>query len=135
MTEMAGVNNIIASNAKQRLSQSDPSPRDNNSMIIAGGCSGFEPNTKSSTQDSIGTVTAALQMQRGGINLSNNNDISTSSFSDHPTVNILSGAQPTDQCLPVTTQHDPLITTNSFNSSSTVGGVILGDTRGARLAI
>ena len=33
------------------------------------------------------------------------------------------------------TQHDPLITTTSFNSLNTVGGVILGDTRGARLAI
>ena len=35
----------------------------------------------------------------------------------------------------MTTQHDPLITTNSFNSSSTLGGVILGDIRGVRLAI
>ena len=60
MTEMAGVNNIIASNAKQRLSQSDPSPRDNNSMIIAGRCSGFEPNTDLINHPSIGTVTAAL---------------------------------------------------------------------------
>ena len=50
-------------------------------------------------------------------------------------VNLLLGAQSTNQCLPVTTQHDLLITTTSFNSSSTVGGVILGDTRGARLAI
>ena len=38
--------------------------------------------------------------------------------------------QSTDQSLPVTTQSDPLITTNSFNSSSTLGGVILGDARG-----
>ena len=50
-------------------------------------------------------------------------------------VYLLLGTQPTDQSLPVTTQHDPLITSNSFNSSSTVGGVILGDARGARLAI
>ena len=34
----------------------------------------------------------------------------------------------------MTSQYDPLITT-SFNSSSTVGGVILGDMRGARFAI
>ena len=87
------------------------------------------------TQPSLGTVTAALQMQRGGINVPNNNDISTSPLSDRPTVNLLLGAQSTNQCLPVTNQHDPLITTTSFNSSSTVGGVILGDTRGARLAI
>ena len=43
--------------------------------------------------------------------------------------------QSTEQRPPVTIQYDPLITTASFNSSSTVGGVILGDTRGARLAI
>ena len=43
--------------------------------------------------------------------------------------------QSTEQRPPVTSQYDPLITTTSFNSSSTVGGVILGDTRGARLAI
>ena len=102
MAETTRVNKIIASNAKQRLSDSDPSPRDNNSLIIAGGCSGFEPNTKLTTQDSIGTVTATLQMQRGGINLSNNNDISNSSFSDRPMVNLLLGAQSTDQNLPVT---------------------------------
>ena len=131
MAEMTRVNNIIASNAKQRLSKSDPSLCDNNSLIIAGGCSGFEPNTKLITQNSIGTVTAALQMQRGGgVNLSNNNDISNSSFSDRPTVNLPLGTQPTDQSLPVTTQHDPIITSNSFNSSSTMGGVILGDARG-----
>ena len=80
---------IIASNAKQRLSESDPSPRDNNSQIIAGGCSGFEPNTDLSTQPSIGIVTAALQLQQGGINLSNNNDISNPILSDRPTVNLL----------------------------------------------
>ena len=36
MAEKACVNNIIA---KQRLSESDPSPRDNNSLMIAGRCS------------------------------------------------------------------------------------------------
>ena len=66
MAETTHVNNIIASNAKQRLSESDPSPRDNNLLIIAGGCSGFEPNTELITQASIGTVAAALQLQRGG---------------------------------------------------------------------
>ena len=43
--------------------------------------------------------------------------------------------QSTEQRPPVTIPYDPLITTTSFNSSSTVGGVILGDARGARLAI
>ena len=43
--------------------------------------------------------------------------------------------QSTKQRPPVTIQYDPLITTASFNSSSTVGGVKLGDTRGARLVI
>ena len=97
MAETARVNNIIASNAKQRLPESGSSPRDNNSVIIAGGCSGFEPNTDLITQPSIGTVTAALQLQRGGINLSNNNDISNSILSDRPTANLLSGAPSTDQ--------------------------------------
>ena len=57
MTEMACINNVIASNAKQRLSESDHSPCDNNSVIIAGGCSGFEPNTDLITQPSIRIVT------------------------------------------------------------------------------
>ena len=43
--------------------------------------------------------------------------------------------QSTEQHPPVTIHYDPLIATASFNSSSTVGGVILSDTRGARLAI
>ena len=63
----ACVNFTIASNAKQRLPKSDSSPRDNNSVIVAGGCSGFEPNTDLITQPSIGTVTAALQLQLGGL--------------------------------------------------------------------
>ena len=66
MAETARVNNIIADNAKQRLSESDPPPCDNNSLITVGGCSGFEPNTDLITQPSIGTVTAALQLQWGG---------------------------------------------------------------------
>ena len=43
--------------------------------------------------------------------------------------------QSTEQHPPVTIEYDPLITTASFNSLSTVGGIILGDARGARLAI
>ena len=74
-------------------------------------------------------------MQRGGINISSNNGISNSTFSDRPTTNPHLGSPSTDQSLPVTTQCEQLITSNSFNSSSTEGGVILGDVRGARLAI
>ena len=66
-------------------------------------------------------------MQRGGINVPDNNDISTSTFSDCSTVNPPLGAQSTDQHPPVTSQYDSLITTTSFNSSSIVGGVMLGD--------
>ena len=74
-------------------------------------------------------------MQQGGSNQSTSNDIPSSSFSDHTLPNLLSGAQPTDQSLPVTIQQDLSITPNSFSSSSAVGGVILGDVRGTRLAI
>ena len=45
------------------------------------------------------------------------------------------GPQSVDQSLPVTTQHDVTLTTNSFNSSGAGGRVILGDLRGARLAV
>ena len=74
-------------------------------------------------------------MQQGGSNQSTSNDIPSLSFSDHTSPNLLSGAQPTDQSLPVTIQQDLSITPNSFSSSSAVGGVILGDVRGTRLAI
>ena len=40
-----------------------------------------------------------------------------------------------DQSISVITQSDPLITSNSFSSTGTEEGVILGDVRGARLAI
>ena len=63
MAETARVNNVIANNAKQRLSQSGPSPGDNNFIIIAGGCSGYDNNTDLITQAGTGTVTATLQLQ------------------------------------------------------------------------
>ena len=84
---------------------------------------------------SIGTVTAALQLQQGRIDQPTNSDFPRSAVSDRPMTNLLSGAQSTDRSLPVTTQHDVTLTTNSFNSSSAEGGVILGEVRGARLAI
>ena len=135
MAETARVNNVIANNAKQRLSQSGSSPGDNNSFKIAGGCSGYNINTDLITQASTGTVTAALQLQQGGTNQPTNSDIPSSSFSDRPMANLLSGAQSTDRSLPVTIQYDVTITTNSFSNSSAEGGVILGDVQGARLAI
>ena len=84
------VNKIIASNARENLPKLGSSPCENkslnNSPIIAGGCSGFEHNTDLVTQASLGLVTAALQMQRGGINVPDNNDISTSSYCDRSTL-------------------------------------------------
>ena len=68
-----------------------------NSLIIAGGCSGFEPNADLVTQFSIGTVTAALQLQWGGGVISNNNDISDSPFSDRPATNLHLGSPSTGQ--------------------------------------
>ena len=59
------VNNIIASDSKENLSEPGPASSDNQSLIIAGGCSGFEHNTDLVTQNSLGIVTAALQMQGG----------------------------------------------------------------------
>ena len=136
MVEMAPVTGTIASNANLKLPEAESSPIDNDSAIIAGGCSGFEPNTDLIIQPSIGIVTAALQLQRGGIHLSSNNDISNPVSSDRPVANPPLGAPSIDQSIiPVITQSDPLITSNSFNSSGSEGEVILGDVRVVRLAI
>ena len=113
------------------MSQSGPPPNDNNSVIIAGGCSRYDNNTDVT---SIGTVTAALQLQQGRSDQPISSDVPRLACGDRPMINVLSGAQSTDRSLPVTTQHDVTLTTNSFNSSSAGGGVILGDVRGARLA-
>ena len=75
-------------------------------------------------------VTAALHLQRGGINLSNNNDNSNLVLSDRPMANLPLGAPPADQSIPVITQSDPLITSNSFSSSGTEGEVVaIGNTK------
>ena len=58
--------NNIASDIKYSLSTPGSVPCDNESLIIAGGCSGFENNTDLVTQTSLGIITAALQMQGGG---------------------------------------------------------------------
>ena len=84
---------------------------------------------------SIETVTAALQLQQARSDQPINSDIPRSAGCDRPMTNTLSGAQSIERSLPVTTQHDVTLTTNSFNSTSAGGGVILGDIRGARLAI
>ena len=60
------VNNSVASDVKECLSEPGAAPCDNDYLIIAGGCSGFEHNTDLVTQNSLGIVTAALQMQGGG---------------------------------------------------------------------
>ena len=81
--------NIITNNIKERLSEPGSVPCDNDSLIIAGGCSGFETLTDLVTQNSLGTLTAALQVQGGGgTNVHNTNDTSASSFSDHSTINL-----------------------------------------------
>ena len=129
------VNKDTASDVKESLSEPGPASSDTQSLTIASGCSGFEDNTDLVTQNSFGIVTAALQMQGGGIHIPNTNDVSTSSCSDHSTVNLHLGVQSTEQCSPVINPYDLVITTNPFNRSSTVGGVILGNARGARLAI
>ena len=57
----------ITNDVKERLSELGSVPCDNDSLIIAGGCSGFETLTDLVNQDSLGTVTAALQVQGGGV--------------------------------------------------------------------
>ena len=56
----------IANDIQERLSELGSVPCDNDSLIIAGGCSGFETLTNLVNQDSLGTITAALQVQGGG---------------------------------------------------------------------
>ena len=56
-----------ANDVNERLSELGPAHCDNDSLIIAGGCSGLETLTDLVTQNSLGTVTAALQVQGGGV--------------------------------------------------------------------
>ena len=56
----------VTDDINERLSKLGLVPCDNDSLIIAGGCSGFEPLTNFVNQDSPGTVTATLQVQGGG---------------------------------------------------------------------
>ena len=58
----------ITNDIKERLSELGSVPCDNDSLIIAGGCSGFETLADMVNYDSLGTVTAALQVQgEGGV--------------------------------------------------------------------
>ena len=112
------------------MSQSGPPPNDNNSVIIAGGCSRYDNNTDVT---SIGTVTAALQLQQERSDQIISSNVLRPS-GDRPVTHVLPGPQSVDQSLLATTQHDVTLTTDSFNSSGAGGRVILGDIRGARLA-
>ena len=134
LTDIIRVNDIAASAIKERLSKPVVAPCDNDSLIIAGRCSGFEHNTDLVTQNS-GIVTAALQMHGGGFNIPNINDVSISSFSDHSTINLPLEVQSTEQRPPIINQYDPLMTSASLNRSRTVEGPMLADLRGTRLAI
>ena len=56
----------VTNDINERVSELGSVPCDNDSLIIAGGCSGFEPLTNLVNQNSSGNVTAALQVQGGG---------------------------------------------------------------------
>ena len=87
------------------------------------------------TQNSLENITVALQVQRGGTNVLNDNTTSSSSNSDCCTTNLPLGSQLSEQRAPIFVRYDPLTTTTYFNNSSTVRGVIPTDLRGPRLAI
>ena len=55
----------VTNDINERVSELGSVPCDNDSLIIAGGCSGFEPLTNLVNQNSLGNVTAALQVQGG----------------------------------------------------------------------
>ena len=109
-------------------------PCENDSLIIAGGCSGFEPLTNLVNQDSLGTITAALQVQGGDNSVHNDNTASSSFITDHSTINPSLGPQPSEQRAPTVVCYDPLTATAYFNDTSTMGGIIPTDLRGPRLA-
>ena len=65
ITDIIRVNDIAASDVRESLSWPGATSCDNDPLMIAAKCSGFD--TDLVTQISLGIVTAALQMQRGGI--------------------------------------------------------------------
>ena len=58
--------NTVTNDINERVSELRPVPRDNDSPIIASGCSSFEPLTDLVSQNGFGNLTAALQGQGGG---------------------------------------------------------------------
>ena len=79
--------NTVTNDINERASELGPVPRDNDSPIIASGCSGFESLTNLVNQNSFGNLTAALQVQRGGTNVLNDNPTDSPSNSDHCVTN------------------------------------------------
>ena len=69
------ISNIIPSDIKESLSEPGSALCENESLIIAGGCSGFGTITELVTQYSLETVTAAQQMQGGDTNVPNDSDM------------------------------------------------------------
>ena len=69
----------------------DHFPRDNKFPDNCWWVKWFEPNANLVTQFSIGIITAALQLQWGGV-IPNNNNISDSPFSDRPATNLHLGS-------------------------------------------
>ena len=57
--------NAVTNDINERVSEVELVPCNNNSLIIASGCSGFEPLTDLVTQNGFGNLTAALQVQGG----------------------------------------------------------------------
>ena len=55
----------VANDINERLSEPGLVPSDNDSLIIASGCSGFEPITNLVNQNGFEDLTAALQVQGG----------------------------------------------------------------------
>ena len=125
----------VTNDINERLSELGSVPCDNDSLIIASGCSGFEPLTDFVNQDSLGTVTAALQVQGGGTSILNNNTTSSSSNSDHSTINFPLEPQSSEQLPPTFVPYDPLIATIYFTNPSTAVGVIPTNLRAPMLAI
>ena len=56
----------MTNDINERVSELGLVSRDNDSPIIASGCSGFEPLTHLVTQNGLENLTAALQGQGGG---------------------------------------------------------------------
>ena len=115
--------NTVTNDINERVSELGPVPLDNDSLIIASGCSGFEPLTNLVNQNGFGNLTATLQVQGGGgTSVLNDNPTDSPSYSDHCVTNPPLVSQPSEQRSPTFVCYDPLTATTYFNNSSTVGG-------------